>query len=293
MNITGSQRALEPLPRAALLERVRPATDHAARARKQLRSTTGYRLLSWLAPLGLLVLWEVLARLGVLQSVVLPRPSVIFFTAENLLATGELQGSLRASVTRAVVGFALGASVGVTLGVAVGLSRLAEALLDRSIQTVRAVPFLAIVPLVLVWFGIGEWSKVFLIALGSLFPMYLNTSLGIRQVDPKLLEMCRAMGMRGGQLITSVILPGALPSILNGVRQGLTTSWLALVVAESFGASAGIGVLATNAREFLQTDVMVLVIVLYALIGVASDVLARFLERRLLAWHPNYARPRS
>jgi sulfonate transport system permease protein len=157
---------------------------------------------------------------------------------------------------------------------------------------VRAVPFLAIVPLVIVWFGVGELGKVFLIALGSLFPMYLNTALGIRQVDPKLLEMGRVMGLSPAGLVLYAILPGALPSILNGVRLALTTSWLALVVAESVGASAGIGFLATNAREFLQTDVMVLVIVLYAVIGIASDIVARFLERNLLAWHPNYAKDR-
>jgi sulfonate transport system permease protein len=131
-----------------------------------------------------------------------------------------------------------------------------------------------------------------LIALGSSFPMYLNTALGIRQVDPKLLEMARLMGLRGVELIAYAVLPGALPSILNGMRLAMTTAWLALVVAETVGATAGLGYLAMNAREFLQTDVIVLVIFLYASIGIASDQLARFLERRLLAWHPNYAQQR-
>jgi sulfonate transport system permease protein len=252
-----------------------------------------YPLLSWLAPLTLLVLWELFSRLGLIQSVVLPPPSSVFFTAKKLLVTGELQANLEASLGRALLGFLLGAAVGLLLGVAVGLSRLLHALFDRSLQITRAVPFLAVVPLVLVWFGIGESSKVFLIGIGSLFPMYLNTTLGIRQVDPKLLEMCQMLGLRRAQLIFYVILPGALPSILNGVRLALTTSWLALVVAESFGATAGIGFLATNAREFLQTDVMVLVIVLYAIIGIGSDALARKLERQLLAWHPNYAKARA
>jgi sulfonate transport system permease protein len=252
-----------------------------------------YALLSWAAPLTLLLVWELLSRLGLIQSVVLPPPSSVFVTAQKLLVTGELQANLRASLLRALGGFSLGASVGLLLGVAVGLSRLLHALFDRSLQIIRAVPFLAVVPLVLVWLGIGEASKVFLIALGSLFPMYLNTTLGIRQVDPKLLEMCQLLGLRRSQLIRYVILPGALPSILNGVRLALTTSWLALVVAESFGATAGIGFLATNAREFLQTDVMVFVIVLYAIIGIVSDSLARKLEQRLLAWHPNYASPRA
>jgi sulfonate transport system permease protein len=260
-----------------------------ARSRKALL----YAVLSWGAPVALLAAWELLARVGVIGTVILPAPSVVFATAKSLLVSGELQVNLLASLQRAVLGFAIGASTGLLLGIAVGFSRLLDALLDRSIQTIRAVPFLAITPLVLVWFGVGNSAQVFLIALGSTFPMYLNTSLGIRQVDPKLVEMARVMGLSGARLVLYTILPGALPSILNGVRLSLTTSWLALVVAESLGAESGIGFLATNAREFLQTDVMVLVIVLYALIGMGSDQLARFLERRLLAWHPNYAKPRS
>jgi sulfonate transport system permease protein len=253
-------------------------------------SRRGYRLVSGAAPFGLLALWELLARTGVIQSNVLPAPSSVFATARTLLDSGELQVHLAASLHRAVLGFTVGASIGFALGVLVGFFRLADALLDRNIQMIRAVPFLAIIPLVIVWFGVGETSKVVLIGLGSLFPMYLNTVLGIRQVDPKLLEMGRAFGLGRGELILHTILPGALPSILNGLRLGLTISWLALVGAESFGATAGIGFLATNAREFLQTDVMVLVIVLYAFIGVAADLLARALERRLVGWHPNFAK---
>jgi sulfonate transport system permease protein len=253
----------------------------------------GYGVLSWLTPLLLLSIWEVLARTGVIQTVVLPAPSSVIGTTRRLLASGELQVNLLASLRRAAAGFTLGVSTGLALGLLVGFSRLANALLDRSVQTVRAVPFLAIMPLVIVWSGIGETSKILIIALGSMFPMYLNTALGIRQVDPKLIEMARLMGLRGIRLVLLAYLPGALPSILYGLRLALTTSWLALVVAESFGANAGIGFLATNAREFLQTDVMVLVIVLYALIGIGSDVLARLLERWLLAWHPNYAAARA
>lgn len=249
-------------------------------------------VLPWLAPLLALAAWELLSRGGVIKAVILPAPSTVLGTAKTLLASGELQQNLAVSLRRALTGFAIGAFVGLSLGVLVGFSKLANALLDRSIQTVRAVPFLAIIPLVIVWFGVGESGKIFLIALGSSFPMYLNTALGIRQVDPKLIEMARIMGLGGPSLILWTILPGALPSILNGVRLALTTSWLALVVAETVGATAGIGFLATNAREFLQTDVMVLVIFLYALIGIGSDLVARVLERRLLAWHPNYTSSR-
>jgi sulfonate transport system permease protein len=263
----------------------RVATPRALRNR--------YALLSWLTPLLLLTAWEALSRAGVIPTIVLPAPSTVLATAKGLIETGELQTHLLASLQRAVIGFAIGSSVGLSLGMLVGFSKLADALLDRTLQAIRAVPFLAIIPLVIVWFGIGEASKIFLIALGCSFPMYLNTALGIRQVDPKLVEMARVMGLRGAQLVAYTIFPGALPSILNGVRLALTTAWLALVVGEAFGASAGIGFLATNAREFLQTDIMVLVIALYALIGLGTDLLARTLERRLLAWHPNYAQPRD
>lgn len=263
------------------------------RVRAGIGTARRLALLSWIAPLGLLVAWEVLARLELIPAAVLPAPSSVLATARVLLASGELQTHLAASLRRAVLGFSVGTGLGLSLGLLVGLFPVAHALLDRSLQVLRAVPFLAIMPLVIVWFGVGESGKVFLIGLGSLFPMYLNTALGVRQVDPKLLEMGRLMGLGHGRLIVYAVLPGALPSLLNGLRLALTTSWLALVVAETVGANSGIGFLATNAREFLQTDVMVLVIGIYALIGVGSDLAARLLERWLLAWHPNYAKARA
>jgi sulfonate transport system permease protein len=254
------------------------------------RWSTPYRVLSWATPIALLALWEALARAGVIETQVLPAPSTVLETAWNLTRTGELPNHLWESLKRASVGLAIGGSIGLGLGIVVGFSRLAEALVDRNVQIVRAIPFLAILPLVMVWFGVGESGRYFLVALGTLFPIYLNTVLGIKQVDPKLLEMGRVIGLPKLALIRSAILPGALPSILLGVRLALTNAWLALVIAETVGAPAGIGFMATNAREFLQTDVIVLVIVLYALIGLTTDLFARALERKLLAWHPNYAR---
>ncbi|XVQ15080.1 ABC transporter permease [Spirillospora sp. CA-255316] len=248
-----------------------------------------YRTVSWLAPVCVLALWEVLARGGALPAQVLPAPSTVAATATELTANGELPRHLLASLRRAASGFAIGTSAGLVLGVAVGLSRMAEALVDRSVQMIRAIPFLAVLPLVIVWFGVGESGKVFLIALGTAFPLYLNTVLGIRQIDPRLLEMSRVVGQGRLERIRWVILPGALPSILGGLRLSLTHAWLALVIAETIGATAGIGFMATNAREFLQVDVIVLVVVLYAVIGIACDLLARLLERRLLSWHATYA----
>jgi sulfonate transport system permease protein len=248
----------------------------------------GLQLLSWLAPVTLVVVWELLAQAGWLSPQVLPAPSKIVRTAIKLVASGSLLNDLGVSLLRAGAGFAIGGSVGFALGILVGFSRVAEAAIDRSVQMIRAIPFLALLPLVIVWLGVGEAEKIFLVALGVTFPIYINTTLGIRQVDPKLIELGRVQGLSSLQLIRRIIFPGALPSILTGVRYSLATAWLALVVAETIGAQSGIGFLAMDAREFLRTDVIVLTIVIYALIGVAADAIARWLERRLLAWHPNY-----
>jgi sulfonate transport system permease protein len=251
-------------------------------------SRRGLLLLSWLAPALLVIVWEGLARAGWITPQVLPAPSKVVATAIKLAATGSLLTDLGVSLLRTAAGFGIGGGIGFVLGVLVGFSRVAEAAVDRSVQMIRAIPFLAVLPLVIVWLGVGEAEKIFLVALGVTFPIYINTTLGIRQVDPKLIELGRVQGLGRLELIQRIILPGALPSILTGARYALATAWLALVVAETIGAQAGIGFLAMDAREFLRTDVIVLTIVIYALIGVAADAIARLLERCLLAWHPNY-----
>ncbi|MBR0897288.1 ABC transporter permease subunit [Bradyrhizobium tropiciagri] len=266
-------------------------SDRTASTVRKARFEIGRRgmlLLSWLAPLVLLIVWELLAQAGWLSPQVLPAPSKVVRTAFKLATSRSLLNDLGVSLLRAMSGFAIGGSIGFSLGILVGFSRIAEAAIDRSIQMIRAIPFLAALPLVIVWFGVGEAQKIFLVALGVAFPIYINTTLGIRQVDPKLVELGRVQGLGTVELIRRVILPGALPSILTGVRYALATAWLALVVAETIGAQSGIGFLAMDAREFLRTDVIVLTIMIYALIGVAADGIARALERRLLGWHPNY-----
>jgi sulfonate transport system permease protein len=152
----------------------------------------------------------------------------------------------------------------------------------------RNIPPLAILPLVILWFGIDEPAKIFLVAFGTLFPVYLNTYHGIRSLDHDLLEMARSYDVSGLDLLRHVVLPGALPSILVGIRYALSIAWIILIVAETLATSSGIGYLAANAREFMQTDVVVLSILLYALLGKAVDILMRALERRWLQWHPSY-----
>lgn len=251
-------------------------------------SRRGLLLLSWLAPLVVVAVWEACADAGLIAPQILPAPSRVVHTAIRLAVSGSLLGDLGVSLLRAVAGLTVGGSIGFALGVAVGFSRLAEAVIDRSVQMIRAIPFLAVLPLVIVWLGVGEAQKIFLVALGVAFPIYINTTLGIRQVDPRLIELGHVQGLGDRELIRRIVLPGALPSILTGLRYALATAWLALVVAETIGAESGIGFLAMDAREFLRTDVIVLTVVIYALIGVAADGIARLLERRLLAWHPNY-----
>lgn len=253
-------------------------------------SAREFMAISWLAPLVFILVWEWLCRIGYVNPQILPAPSDVMATAYELCADGTLIEHLAYSLVRAVVGLAIGGSIGFALGILVGFSRLAEALIDRSVQMIRAIPFLALLPLVIIWFGVDETGKLFLIAKAVMFPVYINTVLGIRQVDPKLLELAKVTGLGVRERITKIVLPGAMPSILTGVRYALAVAWLALVIAETIATTKGIGFLAMDAREFLQTNVIVLTIIIYAAIGVISDSLARLLERRLLAWHPNYAR---
>jgi ABC-type nitrate/sulfonate/bicarbonate transport system permease component len=245
-------------------------------------------IVPWLVPLGLLVAWHVSAQAGWLSSRILPAPLDIGRAFASLLASGELWRHLAISLNRALAGFAVGGCIGLVLGFATGTSQIAENLFDTSMQMVRNVPHLALTPLVILWFGIGEEAKLFLIALGVMFPIYLNTFHGIRSVDRQLIEMGKAYGLGRWELLREVILPGALPSILVGVRFALGVMWLTLIVAETIAASSGIGYMAMNAREFLQTDVVVLAILLYALLGKLADILAKSLERHWLGWHPNF-----
>jgi sulfonate transport system permease protein len=249
----------------------------------------GYAALTpWLVPLGLIVAWQIAAQSGWLSSRVLPAPVQIGESLWRLSGSGELWQHLGTSLSRAASGFVVGGGIGLALGFLTGMSRIAESLLDTSVQMIRNVPHLALTPLVILWFGIGEEAKLFLIALGVMFPVYLNTFHGICTVDRQLIEMGRTYGLGRWGLFREVILPGALPSVLVGVRFSLGVMWLTLIVAETIAASSGIGYMAMNAREFLQTDVVLVAILLYALLGKLADALAKGLERRWLRWHPNF-----
>ncbi|MCO5781319.1 aliphatic sulfonate ABC transporter permease SsuC [Citrobacter meridianamericanus] len=246
------------------------------------------RLAPWFLPLGLVALWQLASSMGWLSTRILPSPEGVIEAFWTLSASGELWQHLAISAWRALIGFSIGGSIGLTLGLISGLSPWGERLLDTSVQMLRNVPHLALIPLVILWFGIDESAKIFLVALGTLFPIYINTWHGIRNIDRGLVEMARSYGLSGFSLFIHVILPGALPSIMVGVRFALGLMWLTLIVAETISADAGIGYLAMNAREFLQTDVVVVAIILYALLGKLADVSAQLLERIWLRWNPAY-----
>lgn len=246
------------------------------------------RLAPWLLPVGTVIVWQLASSVGWLSTRVLPSPEGVLKAFWTLSASGELWQHLAISSWRALVGFAIGGSIGLVLGLISGLSRWGERLLDTSIQMLRNVPHLALIPLVILWFGIDETAKIFLVSLGTLFPIYINTWHGIRNIDRGLVEMARSYGLSGFALFRHVILPGALPSIMVGVRFALGLMWLTLIVAETISANAGIGYLAMNAREFLQTDVVVVAIILYAILGKLADVSAQLLERLWLRWNPAY-----
>jgi sulfonate transport system permease protein len=248
------------------------------------------RTLPWLVPLFVLLAWQIGSDLGVIQANVLPAPSAVAAAGWRLARSGELWTNVEVSAARALLGFAIGGGIGFAFGMANGLSSFSESLTDSSLQMIRNVPHLALIPLVILWFGIDEQAKIFLVALGVFFPIYVNTLHGVRSVDPHLLEMGRAYGMSERALFLRVVLPGALPSIFVGLRYGLGIMWLTLIVAETISASSGIGFMAMNAREFMQVDVVVFSILVYAALGKLADSTARLLERTTLAWNPVYAK---
>jgi len=246
------------------------------------------KLIPWGIPFLLLIGWQVGVKTGVISTRILPAPSDVYFAAIELAKSGELFHHAWVSLWRALVGFMIGGSIGFVLGLITGLFRTTEMLFDTSIQMLRNIPHLALIPLVILWFGIGEEAKIFLVSLGVLFPVYINTFHGIKSVDQGLIEMGKIYGLRGPLLFFHIIFPNALSSILVGIRFALGVMWLTLIVAETISSISGIGYMAMNAREFMQMDVVVLSILLYALLGKISDMIARYFESKWLQWHPSY-----
>jgi sulfonate transport system permease protein len=263
-----------------------PAPAPAQAGRRQRRQWGWYRLIS---PVAVIALWQVLSSAGLIPADKLPPPTTVWHTAVSLVTTsspayGTLQGAMLVSLQRMAIGFAVGGTIAVLLALVAGLSRLGENAVDPLLQIVRMLPLFGLIPVFIVWFGIGELPKIILIALGAAIPLYLNTFAGIRSVDAKLAEVGRVQRLTRAETIRHIVLPGALPQALTGLRQSLGVAWLALVVAEQVNANAGLGFMISQATQFLRNDVILVALAVYAVLGLLTDALVRLLERRALAW---------
>ena len=246
------------------------------------------RVPSWVrratVPFLVVLLWQVGGTAGWWSTAVLPVPTDVAREFWILIENGQLPHHLLVSAQRVLIGATVGISAGTVLGVAVGLWRRVDQAIDTTLQMMRTIPFLVILPLFILWFGVDELPKVLIIAIGTALPMYLNTSAGVRSVDPKLLEMGEQFGLDRLGLIRNVVLPGAMPNILTGLRYSLGISWLALVVAEQINAQEGLGFLISNAQALFQTEIIMVIVVVYALLGLTTDLIVRTAEWRLLRW---------
>lgn len=239
-------------------------------------------------PVIILIIWQLAGVFGLVSKTVLPTPLDIFLAFQELIKTGELFGHLSISVFRAAAGFFIGGGLGIILGTIVGFSTRSEQYLDPPVQMLRTVPHLAVAPLFVLWFGFGETSKVLLIADGAFFPLYVNAFLGIRGVDSKLFDVARVLEFSKRKLITKLILPSALPNLLLGARLSLGVAWVSLVVAELMGSTEGIGYMIMDARQFSNTDIVFVGIIIFAFVGKFSDSLVRLLEAKFLRWRDNF-----
>ncbi|MFD4460972.1 ABC transporter permease [Nocardia sp. NPDC058480] len=237
-----------------------------------------------LGPVLLIGTWVVGSAIGAIDPETLPAPWTVAQTAGELIADGRLQSNLLTSLQRAVIGLVLGVSIGVVLALVSGLSRLGEAVVDGPVQIKRAIPTLALIPLFIVWFGIGEQMKLIVITTSVLIPIYINTHAYLRSVDARYVELAETVGLSRWGFLRRIALPGSLPGFFLGLRLAVTISWLALVVVEQVNATSGIGYLMTQARTYGQIDVIVVGLVIYGLLGLFGDLAVRATERKVLSW---------
>lgn len=266
----------------------------AASARPQSALSRWRKRLSWplgiyTTPVAILIIWQVLAQAGVLGATAAPAPTVIAKTGWHLWQQGVLGSDLEISLLhRALIGLVLGLSAGIVTGVLGGLLTSGENLFNGIVQILNTIPILAILPVMIVWFGIGEKPKILIIAFGAFVPMYLNLFAAIRSVDQRLVEMARTTGAGRWRLVTKVMFPGALPGFLVGLRFSLAYSILGLVAAETVNANSGIGFLITNGQTYMQPDQVWVGLVIYAILGLLADQFVRLLQRTFLRWRPSY-----
>jgi sulfonate transport system permease protein len=280
-------------PTAAPLSREAADGADGAAARSPARRRRRGRWYRLVSPVAVVGLWQAASSTGILPAAKLASPASIAHTAYTLVVTnsptyGTLQESLLTSFERWAVGFSLGITIAVLLAVATGLSRVGEAAVDPLLQALRSIPLLGLIPLFIVWFGIGELPKVLFVMLSALFPMYLNTFAGIRGVDSKLGELGRVLRLRRGEMIRHIVLPGALPQALTGLQLSVVSSLLALVVGEQINATSGLGFMITQAQQFLDNSVIMVALIVYAILGLLLNGAVRLLERKALAWRRDF-----
>ncbi|WP_175640491.1 ABC transporter permease [Metabacillus schmidteae] len=269
------------------LEKIQTLNKKKVKRKKELGKASSI-LKGFILPIIIVALWELTGIFGLISDTLLPRPSSIFMTFIDLIMTGDLITHFQISLLRAIGGFLLGGILGLLLGLAVGFNQSVEQTVDPTLQMLRTIPTLAVIPLFILWFGFGEVSKILLIAKGAFFPLYVNTFLGIRGVDSKLFSVAKVLEFSRWKQITLLILPAALPNILLGLRLSLGVSWLALVAAELMGSSQGVGYLIMDARQFSQTSIVFVGIIIFAVFGKVSDSFVRIFEHRLLKWQDNF-----
>jgi sulfonate transport system permease protein len=282
---------------SAVLDRpvLAPHQDPALAGRADVRPT-GKRLgpgrrrqLAWVGPSALLLLWTASSATGLLDPRILSEPWTVVATAGELIADGRLQENLAISAQRAGLGLFFGILVGAVLALLSGLSRVGEALIDGPVQIKRAIPGLALIPLLILWFGIDETMKVLTITLGVFVPVYLQTHAGLRGIDLRFVELAQTVGLSRAGFIRKVVLPGALPGFFLGLRFAVTGAWVSLVVVEQINATSGIGYMMELARTYGQTNIIVLGLAVYGILGLLSDGIVRFIERKALSWQRTLA----
>lgn len=236
-----------------------------------------------------LAAWQILSQLGFIKPLILPPPSRVALAFWELLKSGAMARHVGISVLRVLEGFGIAAALGLGLGVAIGLSRTLDRLTELIIQVVKPIPPIAWIPLAILWFGIGEQSKVYIIFLGAFFPIIINTIDGIRQTDHKFVEVARILEVPRFIFIRRVVIPGALPAIMTGLRVGLMVAWMCVVAAELIAASSGVGYLIMDARQLSQSDVVLVGMITIGVVGKLMDSLIKRLERRLITWNVSFA----
>jgi sulfonate transport system permease protein len=255
----------------------RPGTATLRRIRPVLRIAL---------PVALVVIWYVGTSIGLLSTQMLSSPGHVIGAYRELWQSGELQQALAASLERSAKGLVLGTVVGIGFGLLAGLSRLGEEVFDSTLQMLRTIPFMALIPLFMLWFGIGEEPKVALITAACIFPNYLNTYAGVRSVDPKIVEAGHVFGLSKWLLIKRIVLPAALPHVLVGFRYAMGVSLLALIAAEQINAGVGLGYLVMNANTVFRSDIIIAGVLIFAALGLTIDAVMRLIERVLVPWRP-------